>query len=53
MSCDSQVHMELQIGDEVVIEKYATPLRLLYPLATVLSLVAVNWIGVAVWVASV
>ncbi|MEE3174816.1 MAG: NAD(+) kinase [Pseudomonadota bacterium] len=31
MSCDSQVHVELQIGDEVVIEKYAAPLRLLYP----------------------
>ena len=26
MSCDSQVHVELQIGDEVVIEKYAAPL---------------------------
>lgn len=31
MSCDSQVHVELEIGDEVVIEKYAAPLRLLYP----------------------
>jgi NAD+ kinase len=31
MSCDSQVHVELQIGDEIVIEKHAAPLRLLYP----------------------
>ena len=31
MSCDSQVHVELEIGDEIVIEKYAAPLRLLYP----------------------
>ena len=32
MSCDSQIHVELQIGDEIVIEKHSAPLRLLYPL---------------------
>ena len=31
MSCDSQIHVELQIGDEIVIEKHSAPLRLLYP----------------------
>ena len=31
MSCDSQVYVELKIGDEVVIEKHTAPLRLLYP----------------------
>ena len=31
MSCDSQIHVELQIGDEIVIEKHSAPLRLLSP----------------------
>ncbi len=32
VSCDSQVDFLLESGDEVVISKYATPLRLIYPL---------------------
>jgi NAD+ kinase len=32
ISCDSQVDIRLQPGDDVVISKYETPLRLLYPL---------------------
>ena len=32
ISCDSQVDFLLDPGDEVVISKYQTPLRLLYPL---------------------
>lgn len=31
VSCDSQVDIELATGDEVLVSKYATPLRLLYP----------------------
>ena len=31
ISCDSQVNAGLQRGDEIVIRKYAKPLRLLYP----------------------
>jgi NAD+ kinase len=32
VSCDSQVDFVLETGDEVAISKYATPLKLLYPL---------------------
>ena len=32
ISCDSQVDFLLQPGDEVVVCKYATPLKLIYPL---------------------
>ena len=32
VSCDSQVDLELRPGDEVIIRKYRTPLRLIYPL---------------------
>ncbi len=32
VSCDSQVDLELRPGDEVIIRKYKTPLRLIYPL---------------------
>lgn len=32
ISCDSQVDFRLESGDEVLISKYATPLRLIYPL---------------------
>jgi NAD+ kinase len=32
ISCDSQVDFRLEPGDEVVISKYDTPLRLIYPL---------------------
>lgn len=32
VSCDSQVDFLLESGDEVLISKYATPLRLIYPL---------------------
>jgi NAD+ kinase len=32
MSCDSQVEIVLETGDEVLVSKYATPLKLLYPL---------------------
>lgn len=31
MSCDSQVNVPLEVGDEVLVRKYATPLKLLYP----------------------
>jgi len=30
-SCDSQVNVPLEVGDEVVVRKFATPLKLLYP----------------------
>jgi len=32
ISCDSQVDFQLEPGDDVVISKYDTPLRLIYPL---------------------
>lgn len=32
ISCDSQVDFRLEPGDDVVISKYETPLRLLYPM---------------------
>lgn len=32
ISCDSQVDFRLESGDEVLISKYSTPLRLIYPL---------------------
>lgn len=32
VSCDSQVDFLLEPGDEVLVSKYATPLKLLYPL---------------------
>ena len=31
ISCDSQVNVPLEVGDEVVVRKFATPLKLLYP----------------------
>ena len=31
MSCDSQVNVPLKAGDEVAVDKFSTPLRLLYP----------------------
>lgn len=32
VSCDSQVDFDLRAGDEVIIHKFKTPLRLIYPL---------------------
>jgi NAD+ kinase len=31
MSCDSQVNVPLEVGDEVIVRKFSTPLKLLYP----------------------
>jgi NAD+ kinase len=31
LSCDSQVNVPLEVGDEVIVRKFATPLKLLYP----------------------
>ena len=31
VSCDSQVNVDLEIGDEIVINKFANPLKLVYP----------------------
>jgi len=31
LSCDSQVNVDLEIGDEIVINKFSNPLKLVYP----------------------
>ena len=31
VSCDSQVHVPFKMGDEIIIRKYPSALRLLYP----------------------
>lgn len=32
VSCDSQVDLDLQVGDELIIKKYKYPLKLVYPM---------------------